>query len=108
MESFATPLALRGGIYDVALDLRPRSPNFGKCYATELTGKNGLALFIAKGCAQGFQTLCQNCDVFCLVDSAYDSKPSRGVRRNDPKFAIQWPEEPPPVISDNDPNLPDY
>jgi dTDP-4-dehydrorhamnose 3,5-epimerase len=55
---------IRGAIHDVALDLREGSPTFRQWVAVQLTVDNGLALYIPKGCAHGFQTVADNTEVF--------------------------------------------
>lgn len=83
----------RGAIYDVIVDLRPGSPQFKKHFAIELTESNGKMLYIPKGCAHGFQTLSDDTEVFYQISAPYSPEHARGVRWNDPAFAIHWPEE---------------
>src|SRR3989338_2686155 len=56
----------RGAIYDVALDLRQRSPTYKKWFATELSAKNCRMLYVPEGCAHGFQTLEDDTEVFYM------------------------------------------
>ena len=95
----------RGSICDVAVDLRPTSPAFGKWTAEELTADNGRALYIPGGFAHGFQTLSDNTEVFYQMSEFYHPESARGVRWNDPAFGIIWPI-PNPIISERDKNLP--
>ncbi|MEO0608580.1 MAG: dTDP-4-dehydrorhamnose 3,5-epimerase, partial [Pseudomonadota bacterium] len=53
----------RGGIFDVAVDIRKSSPSFGRYVSAELSGENGAQLFIPEGFAHGYLTLTENCDV---------------------------------------------
>jgi dTDP-4-dehydrorhamnose 3,5-epimerase len=94
---------IRGGLYDVALDLRPRSPTFGKSFGAELTAENRRMLYVPKGFAHGFLTLAPDTEAFYFVDEFYSPEHERGVRWNDPKFNISWPAEP-TVLSDKDRN----
>lgn len=83
---------IRGGIYDVALDLRPESPTFRRWTAVELTADNRRALYIPAGCAHGFQTLTPDAEVLYMIDKPYRPDAARGARWNDPAFGIAWPE----------------
>jgi dTDP-4-dehydrorhamnose 3,5-epimerase len=97
---------IRGAIYDVALDLREGSPTFRQWTALELTADNGLALYIPKGCAHGFQTLADNTEVFYQISTPWHPDSGRGVRWNDPAFRIEWPVEASLIQSERDRNYP--
>ena len=84
----------RGAIFDVALDLRPESPSYLNWHAVELNEANGSALFIPIGCAHGFQTLRDGTEVLYQISAPYVPAAARGVRWDDPAFAIDWPEPP--------------
>lgn len=60
-----------GAIFDVIVDLRPNSATFLDWYGVELTAENRLALFIPKGFAHGFQTLCDGSEVFYQMSEFY-------------------------------------
>lgn len=94
-----------GKIFDVAVDIRPDSPTFRKWVGFELSRKNSRALFIPAGCAHGFLTLENDCDVFYQMSPAYTPGYDRGFRWNDPTIGINWPGEP-VVISKRDAELP--
>jgi dTDP-4-dehydrorhamnose 3,5-epimerase len=97
----------RGAIYDVAVDLRPDSPTFRGWVAAELTAGNRTMLYIPEGCAHGFLTLEDNCEVFYQISEFYSSEHGRGARWNDPAFGIEWPGEV-RVIADRDRLYPDF
>jgi dTDP-4-dehydrorhamnose 3,5-epimerase len=97
----------RGAILDVALDLRPDSPTHGSWFAVELTAGNARSLYIPPGFAHGFQTLTDASDVFYQMTESFRSGFSRGVRWNDPAFAIHWPIAN-PILSQRDATYPDY
>lgn len=97
----------RGAIWDVAVDLRPASPTYLQWTAAELTAQNGHALLIPAGCAHGFITLTADTQVLYLMGAFYRPELARGVRWNDPAFAIDWPR-PPEVMSERDRGWPDY
>ncbi len=83
---------VRGAIFDVAIDLRPDSPAYRKWQGVELTADNGLAFYIPAGLAHGFQTLTDDCEVLYQMGYHYVPEAARGVRYDDPAFAIHWPE----------------
>lgn len=98
---------VRGAIYDVVLDLRRDSPTFCQWAAVELTDINYRALYLPRGCAHGFQTLEDDSEIFYQISDFYAPEAARGVRWNDPRFAIDWPLAA-PVMSDRDRNYPDF
>lgn len=84
--------ALRGRIWDVAVDLRRDSPAFGRWYGTELSDLNGKLLWIPGGFAHGFCVLGEEpADVLYKVDTEYDAKLEGGVKWNDPEIGVRWP-----------------
>jgi len=85
---------VRGALWDVVLDLRPDSPTFGRHVGAELSHENGRMMYVPKQCAHGFLTLEPDTEVHYLVDSFYAPEQERGVRWNDPRFAISWPAAP--------------
>jgi dTDP-4-dehydrorhamnose 3,5-epimerase len=98
----------RGGLYDVIVDLRRKSPTFKQWVALELNEDNCRMLYIPKGFAHGFQTLVDNTEIFYQMSEFYHPESSRGIRWNDPAFEIQWPAEDRAIVSDRDRNWPDY
>jgi len=96
-----------GSVFDVAVDLRPDSPSFCRWTAIELTAEAYNGLFIPAGCAHGFLTLSDDAEVTYLMGAAYAPELARGVRWNDPAFAIAWPFEP-EIMSDKDAAYPDF
>lgn len=84
----------RGAIFDVAVDLRPDSPTFCQWFGCELTADNRAALYVGEGLAHGFLTLSDHSEVFYQMGRAYHPDSARGVRWDDPAFAITWPSTP--------------
>jgi len=84
---------LRGGVWDVGVDLRRDSPTFLHWHAEELTPENGRALLIPEGFAHGFQTLTGDAELLYFHSVAYDSGREGGVNPTDPKLRITWPLE---------------
>lgn len=97
----------RGRILDVAIDLRVESPTYLQWISVELDADRRNALYIPAGCAHGFQTLVEDCEVFYHMGESYKADFARGVRWNDPVFAIDWPL-PPQRLSERDATYPDY
>jgi dTDP-4-dehydrorhamnose 3,5-epimerase len=97
----------RGRVFDVAVDLRPSSPTFRRWTGAELSEANRDALTIPAGCAHGFLTLEDNCEVFYMMGEVYVPELASGVRWNDPAFAIEWPIEP-ITMSEKDASWPDF
>lgn len=98
---------IAGAVWDVVLDLRRESETFGLSFGAELSARNRRAMYVPIGCAHGFLTLQPDSEVFYLVSAAYSPTRERGVRWNDPRFAIPWPEAP-TVVSDRDSGHPDF
>jgi dTDP-4-dehydrorhamnose 3,5-epimerase len=98
---------IAGAVFDVVLDLRPDSPTFRKHFSTELNAQDGQGLLVPAGCAHGLLTLTYDAAVLYQIDRAHDPERARGVRWNDPAFAIVWPSTP-AVMSDRDAAWPDF
>jgi dTDP-4-dehydrorhamnose 3,5-epimerase len=97
----------RGAIFDVAVDLRPQSPTFKNWTAALLTDENRKMLFVPEGCAHGFLTLNDECEVLYQISEFHSPESARGVRWDDPAFQIQWPEKV-QVISERDRSYPNF
>jgi len=80
-----------GHIWDVAVDVDPRSPTFRRWVGTDLTGENHLQLYIPPGYAHGFCVLSDSADVEYKCTQLYDPKDEIGIAWNDPDLAIAWP-----------------
>jgi dTDP-4-dehydrorhamnose 3,5-epimerase len=96
----------RGGILDVAVDVRPESATYLRHVAVQLDEENRRALFLAPGLAHGFLTLEAGTEVLYQMDVPYVAEAARGARWDDPAFAITWPALP-TVISERDRSYPD-
>jgi dTDP-4-dehydrorhamnose 3,5-epimerase len=95
-----------GAIFDVAVDLRRRSPTFGQWVGTELSGENHLQLWVPVGFAHGFLTLSEHAEVLYKASGYWSKACERSLRWNDPELAIAWPldqlEGNQPVLADKD------
>jgi len=92
---------LRGEVWDVALDLRRRSPTYLHWRAEILSADNGRALLIPEGFAHGFQSLCDDVELLYCHSKAYNADAAAGANPRDPRLAIAWPL-PIAEISDSD------
>lgn len=96
----------RGRILDVAVDLRPHSPNFKKHIAVELSDENGRMLWVPEGFGHGFAVLGNEAaDVVYHVTNYYNAAGEIGVHYADVDIGIHWPVEN-PIISARDIALP--
>jgi dTDP-4-dehydrorhamnose 3,5-epimerase len=100
--------AVRGAVFDVAVDLRPDSPTYCQWVGVELSAENRKMLYLPKGFAHGYQTLSDHAEVFYFVSAPYSPEHQRGARWNDPAFAITWPLGTPAVIHERDATYPDF
>jgi len=98
--------AVRGRIFDVAVDLRPESPSYRQWVGEELSADSGRALFIPEGVAHGFLTLEPDTDLLYQISPKFQPGREAGVRWNDPAFGVRWPAEP-RLISERDATYPD-
>lgn len=85
---------LKGGIFDVIVDIRPDSPTFLRHLGVELTPLNRKALYIPPGFAHGFQTLEPETEVWYQMTDRYQPGLSGGLRWDDPALGIHWPLKP--------------
>ncbi len=83
--------ALSGHIWDVAVDLRPGSPDFCKWVSVELREEELEFLWIPEGFAHGFVVLSETANVFYKTTDYYSREGERCIRWNDPTLAIRWP-----------------
>ncbi len=83
---------LRGRVFDVAVDLRHGSPTFARWHAVLLSADNPLQILIPPGCAHGFQTLADDAELLYQHSAPYTAACEDGVRHDDPRLAIAWPE----------------
>jgi|SRR5208283_1875095 len=97
----------KGTIYDVIVDLRPKSPTFRNWFAVTLSAHNRLMLYVPEGMAHGFQTMQVESEVFYQMSEFYSPEHAFGVRWDDPAFAIEWPIAD-PIISTRDQAYPSF
>lgn len=90
-----------GRIFDVAVDIRPDSPTFGRWHGVYLDGEQHHQLFIPVGFAHGFCVVSETADVLYKASNPYDPATECGFQWNDPEVGIEWPVAE-PVLSARD------
>lgn len=98
-------IPLDGEIYDVAVDIRRGSPNYGKWVGCNLAAARHESLYVPAGFAHGFCVLSNSATVLYKVTSEYAPDCEAGIRWNDPDLQIPWPCQT-PILSARDAALP--
>jgi len=81
---------LHGTVLDVAVDIRPGSPTFGKHVAVELSAENNRQLFIPRGFLHGFSVLSDTAIFAYKCDNLYAPQSEFSIRFDDPDIGIDW------------------
>ena len=97
--------AARGAIHDVVVDLRRKSPTYGRHESFELSDENNRQLYIPIGFAHGFCVVSEVADVTYKVSSYYNPETERGIAFDDPDLGVEWPVSD-PIVSERDRNNP--
>ena len=98
---------LRGSVYDVAVDIRPRSRTYGKFFTVTLSAENRKMLYIPKGFAHGFCVLEEGTEFMYKVSEYYSPEHERGILWSDPQLGIPWPKlDRPFILSEKDKKYP--
>ena len=79
-----------GTIFDIAVDIRPHSPTYGKWFGLEISVENQLQLLVPRGFAHGFSVLTPHATVFYKCDAYYHPESESGIRYDDPDLGIDW------------------
>ncbi|MGQ0635596.1 MAG: dTDP-4-dehydrorhamnose 3,5-epimerase [Planctomycetaceae bacterium] len=93
--------AIRGEIYDVAVDLRKSSPMFGRWVGVTLSEANRRQLYVPPGFAHGFCVVSDVAEVLYKTTDVYHPEAERTLLWNDPAVAVAWPVKE-PVVSEKD------
>ena len=80
-----------GEVFDVAVDIRPGSPTFGRWAGAVLSGSNKHQLWVPPGLAHGFLVLSESADFMYKTTDYYAPEHERCIAWNDPTLAIDWP-----------------
>ena len=95
----------RGKIFDVAVDIRKGSQQYGKWVGVELSAENKKQLFIPRGFAHGFITLTDDVEVQYKADNYYAPECDGNIRWDDPDIGVEWPLKP-VILSEKDSKAP--
>jgi dTDP-4-dehydrorhamnose 3,5-epimerase len=91
-----------GEVFDVAVDIRPASPTYGRWVGVELTADNKRQLWIPPGLAHGFLVLSDTAEFLYKTTDYYAPAHERCILWNDPVLDIRWPLAEPPILSSKD------
>ena len=97
-----------GTVFDVAVDIRRSSPNFGKWVGVELSADNKRQLWVPEGFAHGFVVLSESAEFLYKTTDYYAPQFERSLRWDDPALAITWPIDGAPVLSKKDEDAPAF
>ncbi|RMF59153.1 MAG: dTDP-4-dehydrorhamnose 3,5-epimerase [Calditrichaeota bacterium] len=97
---------VQGEIFDVAVDIRKESPDFGKWVGVILSSENKRQLYIPPGYAHGFYVLSETADVIYKCTDFYAPKDEYGLLWSDPQIGIDWPIQKGPLLSEKDRHYP--
>ncbi len=94
---------VQGEVFDVAVDIRPRSPTLGRWVGVVLSAENQQQLWVPPGLAHGFLVLSDSAEVLYKTTDYYAPEHERSIRWDDPTLRIDWPLEGiEPVLSAKD------
>jgi|TARA_Y100000589_G_scaffold148014_1_gene141512 dTDP-4-dehydrorhamnose 3,5-epimerase len=99
---------VHGEVFDVAVDLRRRSPTFGQWEGVYLSGDNKRQVWVPPGFAHGFLVLSEFADFEYKCTDYYDPSDEGAIVWNDPDLAIQWPSGVEITLSDKDAQAPTF
>ena len=91
----------RGELFDVAVDIRKGSPQYGRWTGALLSAENKRQLFIPRGFAHGFVTLTNDVEIQYKADNYYAPECDGGIRWDDPAIGVEWPIKP-VILSEKD------
>lgn len=92
----------RGSVFDVAVDIRPASPHFGKWVGIELNEHDNFQLWLPPGLAHGFLVLSESADFVYKTTDYYAPELEHCISWNDTEIGIDWPLDGDPTLSAKD------
>ena len=84
--------AIKGSVFDVAVDLRAESITYGQWYGVELTDENKKQFYVSEGFAHGFLVLSETAEFCYKVTDFYHPGDEGGLAWNDQEIGIEWPQ----------------
>jgi dTDP-4-dehydrorhamnose 3,5-epimerase len=96
---------IAGEIFDVAVDIRPDSPTFGKWFGATLSAENFKQMYVPPGLLHGFCVTSETAEVLYKCTDLYDPTDEIGAAWNDPALSVAWPVAD-PILSEKDKRLP--
>lgn len=96
----------RGAVYDVAVDVRKGSSNFGQWVGVVLDDKNHRMMYVPPGFAHGFCVISDEVDFIYKCTGYYHPQSEQGIAWNDPNLAISWPSDIEFILSEKDKHNP--
>ena len=95
---------VEGEVFDVAVDIRKHSPNFGKWVGVHLSVENKRQLWVPEGFAHGFVVLSESAQFLYKTTDYWYPEHERSIIWNDPEIGIEWPLDIAPLLSAKDAN----
>ena len=86
--------AVRGTVFDVAVDLRSDSKTYGKWFGVTLSAENKKQFYIPEGFAHGFLVLSDEAEFAYKCTDFYHPGDEGGLLWSDPEIGVDWPIEP--------------
>jgi dTDP-4-dehydrorhamnose 3,5-epimerase len=93
---------VEGEVFDVAVDIRESSPNFGKWVGVHLSEANHRQLWVPPGFAHGFVVLSESAQFLYKTTDYWYPEHERSIAWNDPEIGIEWPIDFEPLLAAKD------
>ena len=93
---------VEGEVFDVAVDIRKSSPNFGKWVGVTLSVENHRQLWVPPGFAHGFVVLSESAQFLYKTTDYWYQAHERSIKKNDPEIGIEWPIDFEPLLAAKD------
>jgi dTDP-4-dehydrorhamnose 3,5-epimerase len=97
---------VKGEVFDVVVDIRKKSPTFGKWQSFILSEANHLQVYVPVGFAHGFCVLSETAEFLYKVSEYYSGEKEKGIIWNDPDIGVKWPISDPILSGKDKINLP--